>query len=472
MGKKGKWFSNIKKALSPDTKEKKDKKSNQPKDKSIPELDSNSASLGTVTVPSPPSQSEEVKLIESTSEEHKDPYSAPIATPVAAEPAFTPVQPIVEIVQVAKVNRFAGKLSEQAAAIMIQTTFRGYLARRTLHALRGLVRLKSLMEGPTVKRQAVHTLRCMQTLSRVQSQIQTRRIRMSEENQALQRQLLQKHAKELENLRMKEEWDDSLQSKEQVEASLLSKYEAAMRRERSLAYAFSHQKTGKNPPRSANPMFMNLGNPTWGWSWLERWMAAHPWDSRSMAEKEFNDHSSVKSASRSIGGEITRSYARYQLNSEKLSPGESEKPSKTVSLHSPSTPLKPASSAVARKLKSASPRSSIGVQDDDSRSMISMQSRRHSIAGSSVQDDESMGSSSTVPSYMVATESARAKSRMQSQLGLDKNGIPDKEKGSTGPAKKRLSYPPSPARPRRHSGPPKIESNFRAQNTVAIGDGI
>ncbi|KAJ8900287.1 hypothetical protein K2173_024927 [Erythroxylum novogranatense] len=130
MGKKGKWFSNIKKALSPDTKEKKDKKSNQPKDKSFPELqqlDSNSASLGTVTVPSPPSQSEEVRLIESTSEEHKDPYSAPIATPVAAEPAFTPVQPTVEVVQVAKVNRFAGKLSEQAAAIMIQTTFRGYL---------------------------------------------------------------------------------------------------------------------------------------------------------------------------------------------------------------------------------------------------------------------------------------------------------------------------------------------------------
>ena len=38
-----------------------------------------------------------------------------------------------------------------------------------------------------------------------------------------------------------EEWDDSLQSKEQIEANLLSKYEATMRRERALAYAFSHQ---------------------------------------------------------------------------------------------------------------------------------------------------------------------------------------------------------------------------------------
>lgn len=74
-------------------------------------------------------------------------------------------------------------------------------ARRALRALRGLVRLKSLIEGNAVKRQASTTLRCMQTLARVQSQIRSRRIRMSEENQALQRQLLQKREKELENLR-------------------------------------------------------------------------------------------------------------------------------------------------------------------------------------------------------------------------------------------------------------------------------
>ena len=40
---------------------------------------------------------------------------------------------------------------------------------------------------------------------------------------------------------MGEKWDDSLQSKEQVEANLLSKYESAMRREKALAYSFSHQ---------------------------------------------------------------------------------------------------------------------------------------------------------------------------------------------------------------------------------------
>ena len=40
---------------------------------------------------------------------------------------------------------------------------------------------------------------------------------------------------------MGEEWDDSLQSREQIEANLLHKYEAALRRERALAYSYSHQ---------------------------------------------------------------------------------------------------------------------------------------------------------------------------------------------------------------------------------------
>ncbi|XP_050228555.1 protein IQ-DOMAIN 2 [Mercurialis annua] len=480
MGKNGKWFSSVKKALSPDSKGKKEQKSKKRWFGKHHQLDSDSTSLANVRdlspPPIPPPYVEEVKTIDTTNEQNQHgAYSVP--ADVAVEPVVYPVETPVEVVRVVKVNKFAGKSGEEAAAMQIQTAFRGYLARRALRALRGLVRLKSLMEGPTVKRQATHTLRCMQTLARVQSQIHSRRARMSEENQALQRQLLQKHAQELEKLRMGEEWDDSLQSKEQIEANLLHKYEAAMRRERALAYSFSHQKTLKNPSRSANPMFMmSSGNPEWGWSWLERWMAAHPWEKGGMAEKELsNDHSSVKSGSRSmVGGEISKSYARFQLNSDKISPVDSEKMRQTKSPRSPLTP-KPAFSAVARKVKSASPRSSIGGADDDNRSMISVQSdrfRRHSIAGSSVRDDESLGSSSTVPSYMVATESARAKSRLQSPAGVEQNGTPEKEKGPLGPARKRLSYPPSPARARRQSVPKKVEfNNINAEIAVASGQG-
>lgn len=38
-----------------------------------------------------------------------------------------------------------------------------------------------------------------------------------------------------------EEWDDSLLTKDEIEARLQKKVEAVMKRERALAYAYSHQ---------------------------------------------------------------------------------------------------------------------------------------------------------------------------------------------------------------------------------------
>ncbi|XP_010253551.1 PREDICTED: protein IQ-DOMAIN 1-like [Nelumbo nucifera] len=493
MGKKGNWFVALKKAFSPEPKEKKDQKTSKSKKKWFKKEKHSDPSSSAVeataapplpqcpTPPPPPPPPEEVKLTEAENEQSKHAYSVALATAVAAEAAVAAAQAAAEVVRLTAVTRFSGKSKEEVAAIKIQTAFRGYLARRTLRALRGLVRLKTLINGNAVKRQVATTLQCMQTLARVQSQIRSRRIRMLEENQAHQHQLQQKREKELANLRasMGEDWDDSLQSKEQIESNLLSKQVAAMRRERSLAYAFSHQQTWKNSSRSVNPTFMDPNNPHWGWSWLERWMAARPWEVRSMAEKELNDHASVKSASHSAGGEISKAYARRDLNAEKSSP-KAPKPIRPASRQSPSTPPSkaPSSSSVAGKLKKASPRGNLFGQDDDSRSMLSIQSerhRRHSIAGSSVRDDESLASSPSVPSYMALTESAKAKTRLQSPLGLEKNGTGTPEKGSAGSVKKRLSFPASPAGVRRHSGPPRVDSNsikdigVPAENSVSNG---
>ncbi|CAI9780160.1 unnamed protein product [Fraxinus pennsylvanica] len=472
MGRKGSWFSSVKKALTPNSKKKKAQKASKSEKKWVDEDKpsvSGTPNPETIQVsnphPLPPLEDDEdVKLTEAENEQTKHAYSVAVATAAAAEAAVAAAQAAAEVVRLTTVTQFTGKPKEEVAAIKIQTAFRGYLARRALRALRGLVRLKSLVDGPTVKRQTANTLKCMQTLSRVHSQIQWRRLKMSEENRALQRQLLQKRAKELESLRIGEEWDDSLQSKEQIEASLLQKYEAAMRREKALAYSYTHQQTWKKSSRSPTLLFMDPTNPHWGWSWLERWMAARPWESQSMAEKELNsDRLSMKSAS--IGGEITKSFARHQLNSDNPSSPVSQKPRHPSSHQSPTTPpSKVASSVAARKLKPASPRWSAISQDDDSRSMLSMQSernRRHSIAGSSVRDDESLASSPSVPSYMASTKSAKAKSRLSSPLGTE-NRTP--EKGPPGSAKKRLSFPPSPARPRRYSAPPKVDNSPIADN--------
>ncbi|KAK8651210.1 hypothetical protein V6N13_140822 [Hibiscus sabdariffa] len=482
MGKKAKWMSSLKKAFRPETKEKKTQKSKAQffeKQVDLGPSDSDAATLETVKLSLPP-QPEEVKVIQAEAEPSERPYPVPVAPAAADEVAPAAPAQVVENIVCRQLNtgaRFAGKSNEDVAAIKIQTAFRGYLAKRALRALRGLFRLKSMTEGPLVKQQAAATLRCMQTFSRVQCQIRMRRIQMTEENQALQRQLLQKHAKDIVNLQMGEDWDDSLQSKAQIEASLLSKHEAAMRREKAMAYSFTHQKTWKNSSKSMNPLFMDPNNPSWGWSWLERWMAARPWEGRDMAEKEQNnDQSSLKSGRSTISGEISKAYARYQLNSDKQSPQArlaSKKPSQTPILQSPSTPKLP--SMPARKLKSASPRSSAVGPDDDTRSMVSMQSdknRRHSFGDSLVRDDESLASSPSLPSYMVPTQSARAKTRLQSPLRLEANGTTP-EKGPFPSTKKRLSYPPSPARPRRLSCPPKVgrSSNTNTEVAVVNGDG-
>lgn len=463
MGRKGNWFSSVKRALSPKSKGKKSKKDNKSEDEKPTVSDPPIPETVEVSDPHPLPSLEEVNPVEVENEQTNHAYSVAVASAAAAEAAVAAAQAAAEVVRLTTVShQFTGKSKEEVAAIRIQTAFRGYLARRALRALRGLVRLKSLVDGPTVKRQTANTLKCMQHLSRMQSQIQSTRVRMLEENRALQRQLLQKRAKELESLRMGEEWDDSLQSKEQIEASLLHKYEAAMRRERALAYSYTHQQTWKKSMKPTTLLFMDPTNPHWGWSWLERYMAARPWESQTTVDKDLNiDRSSIKGTT--VGtpvGEITKSFARHQLNSDNpSSPATRKRPTQ----HSPATPSRAVSSTGGKKMKPPSPRASVISQDEDSRSMFSVHSernRRHSIAGSSVRDDESMASSPSLPSYMVPTQSAKAKSRLPSPLSMDSNGTPpEKGAGSAASAKKRLSFPPSPARLRRHSGPPKVETS-------------
>ncbi|KAE9612294.1 hypothetical protein Lal_00022114 [Lupinus albus] len=468
MGRNRNWFSSVKKALSPEPKESKDQKSSKSKKKWFgkQKLQTSEAYSETNKAPFLPAP-EEITLTHVENEDSND-HVVEVATVLEAEEPVLDDHTEAAKVQVTAVDHFTDKPKDEVAAMRIQTAFRGYMARRALRALRGLVRLKSLMEGQVVKRQTISTLRSIQSFAHLQTQIHSRRLRMLEETQALQKQLLQKHAKELESMRLGEEWDDSLQSKEQIEAKLLCKYEAATRRERALAYSYSHQKNGKNSSRSINPMFMDPTNPSWGWSWLERWTAALPWESHSLMEKEKNANSSVKISTRGItSAEISKSFARFQLNSEKHSSTASQTPG-SPSFQSHSSLPKPASAAIAKKLKKPSPKDS-WVIDDDTKSMVSMQSerfRRHSIAGSTMRDDESVASSSALPSYMVPTKSAKAKSRMQSPLAIE-SGTP--EKVTVGTANKRLSFPASPARPRWHSDPRKVENSVTAEITVGNG---
>ncbi|GMI72551.1 IQ-domain 3 [Hibiscus trionum] len=423
MGKKGGWFYSVKKVLSLESN--KDEKAQKSKKK-----------WGTTNDGTP-----SVRLIKSENEQCKHANSVALATTMVAAVAAT--QAAVEVFRLSKVPRHPRKSREVIAAITIQTYFRGYLARKALRALKGLERLKSLVEGQSVKRQATTALRCMRTLARVRSHVRTRRIIMTEQNQALQKQLQQKQDREKSKSCTGEDFNVSTKSKEQMAAKEQYRQEAAMRREKALAYSFTRQRPWKNPLKPVNQTFVDPSNTQWSWSWLERWMAARPWDIRSPSNN--NDHGSTKST----GPRIPKAKSPREFNND--NDKRSPTPIKPIR-----PPIRRSSSTPPSKIQSTSPVSSkITLQSPSpTRTSLSDSYKRHSFgASSSSSTDYEIFASS--PPLSINKTSPQTPTRGRPRLS--NNGTP--EKGSTKPPSRRLSLQASPISSRRHSGPPKVDTS-------------
>ncbi|MBA0593532.1 protein IQ-DOMAIN 18 [Gossypium raimondii] len=353
----------------------------------------------------------------------------------AAEAAVATAQAAVEIVRLSSRPSNYANVREHYhyAAIVIQTAFRGYLARRALRALKGLVKLQALVRGHNVRRQAKLALKCMQSLVRVQDRVlDQQRARLSHEGYRRKSMFDETNAlwetRYLQDIRRRksmsrdmscttDEWDDRPQTSEEIEALLLTKKEAALKREKALAYAFSNQiwRSRRNPSAEDEKEVEERTK------WLDRWMATKQLDNNNRVSTDKRD--SIKTVE--IDSYKLQSYSsptirrRHSLSLNQFPPTPS--PCKTKPL----------------QVRSASPRCL--KEEKYYTSAANTPSLASTYCTTNGMSRYVNGAATTVPNYMAATESAKAKARSQS-TPRQRPSTPERERGGS-LVKKRLSYP-------------------------------
>lgn len=322
----------------------------------------------------------------------------------------------------------------RAAAVAIQAAFRGYSARRSYRSLRGLIRLQAVVRGPSVRRQTAHAMRCMQTLVRVQAQVRASRVEAMERRNDRHSSMLRDGRRWRSGSQDGGMWDDSLLSRDEADARTKRKAEAVMKRERALAYSYSHQ-VMKSTPMAAHAILADLqsGRNPWWWSPIDR----------SSHEREYPRH--VEPAvSRP---RPTLAVARREMSMSMMTPmstaGHREMnmnmmtPISTTTAHrqmSIATPMTTAANTPARSVVSA-----YYKQPSKPARGARGTAPPSSHGGGSVRDDESLTSCPAfgVPNYMTPTMSASAKARarahvLQQQLDKERRAAEQKPRFSFG----------------------------------------
>ncbi|XP_066391905.1 protein IQ-DOMAIN 12-like isoform X1 [Miscanthus floridulus] len=249
----------------------------------------------------PPAPAGADQIRQAEDEQSKHAVAVALATAAAAEAAVAAAHAAAHVVRltgqpppVAHVPRQVQVQEQEHAAVAIQSAYRGYLARRALRALKGLVRLQALIRGQAVRRQTAATLRGLESLMRIQARHRSRAGGVDHHQHNHQAadddaQLLRRgrelfaaaaavHEQQQQQASNKG-WDSSIFSKEEMSAMTRSKEEAALKRVRALQYASLHNEKlglGLRRPPSISMSRDEVDALNQRWSWLEEWVGSQP----------------------------------------------------------------------------------------------------------------------------------------------------------------------------------------------------
>lgn len=347
-------------------------------------------------------------------------------------------------VDVMRLTRATVLVKKQRAILIIQTAFRGYLARKALGALKGLVKLQALIRGHNVRKQAKMTLQCMQSLVRVQTQVCDQRRRLSCEGISSgstfrePKSILELHLSDKESTSINQastpenDGYDHLHALEKIEALLQKAKEAAKKREDTLAHAFSRKMWTSNKDEAASStkeldedlrVFHRTNVKSC--KTLSRSSCDQPRD--HIKNIEIDTACSYNSDSDAEFWRLHHHY--YQEQQQKFY--SYAVPSPRIDL-----PMTPPFKMKNIPVHSASPRCR---REEKSHHRMALLSHRANVNDLiSRNSANSCPSADHQPNYMAATASARARERSQSaprQISM----TPEREKTSA--AKKRLSFP-------------------------------